>query len=146
MATKKTETKKTTVSKKNETAKAKKPARNENVEETPEVTENSPKVRYNSLVIQEQGARYKTLLTEKYKNRKKWEQPDFRKIKSLIPGTVIKIHVTEGQKVKEGDLMMVLEAMKMKNKIYFPIDGTVKKIYVSENERVPKGYLMIELK
>ena len=42
--------------------------------------------------------------------------------------------------------MMVLEAMKMKNKIYFPIDGTVKKIYVTENEKVPKKHLMVELK
>ena len=139
MATKKVETKKAPASKKNETVKSK-------TEEVQEEAEKSAKVRYNSLVIQEQGAKYKTLLTEKYKHRKKWEKPDFRKIKSLIPGTVIKIYVEEGQKVKEGDLMMILEAMKMKNKIYFPIDGTVNKIYVTEEERVPKDYLMIELK
>ena len=107
--------------------------------------EEAQKPRFSSLVIQEQGAKYKTLLTEKYKNRKVWEQPDERKIKSLIPGTVIKVYVEEGQKVKEGDLMMILEAMKMKNKIYFPMDGTVKKIYVSEEEKVPKDHLMIEL-
>ena len=139
MATKKTETKKAQASKKNETTKSKK-------EITPEVNEDTSKVRYSSLVIQEQGARYKTLLTEKYKNRKKWEEPNFKQIKSVIPGTIVKIYVEEGQKVKEGDLMMVLEAMKMKNKMYFPIDGTVKKIYVKEEERVPKDYLMIELK
>ncbi len=107
--------------------------------------EEAQKTRFSSLVIQEQGAKYKTLFTEKYKNRKKWEQPDVRKIKSLIPGTVIKVYVEEGQKVKEGDLMMILEAMKMKNKIYFPIDGKVKKIYVTEEEKVPKDHLMIEL-
>lgn len=107
--------------------------------------EEAQKPRFSSLVIQEQGAKYKTLLTEKYKNRKIWEQPDVRKIKSLIPGTVIKVYVEEGQKVKEGDLMMILEAMKMKNKIYFPMDGTVKKIYVTEEEKVPKDHLMIEL-
>ena len=102
------------------------------------------KVRFNTLVIND--VKYKTLFTEKYKNRKKWEEPDFKKMYSEIPGTVIKVYVEEGQKVKEGDLMMVLEAMKMKNKIYFPIDGTVKKIYVTENEKVPKKHLMIELK
>ena len=103
------------------------------------------KIRYSSLMLQVQGAKYKTLLTEKYKNREKWEKPDLKKILSDIPGTVIKVYVEEGQKVKEGDLMMILEAMKMKNKIHFPIDGTVKKIYVTENETVPKRHLMIEL-
>jgi len=106
--------------------------------------EETPKVRFNTLVVN--GDKYRTLFTEKYKNRKKWEQPDFKKITSVIPGTVIKVYVKEGQKVKEGDLMMVLESMKMKNKIYFPIDGTVKKIHISEGERIPKNHLMIELK
>ncbi|MCB2197522.1 MAG: acetyl-CoA carboxylase biotin carboxyl carrier protein subunit [Bacteroidetes bacterium] len=139
MATKKTETKKATVSQKKEPAKTKE-------QKSAKARENAPKVRYSSLVLQEQGARYRTLLTEKYKNRRKWEKPNFKKIKSVIPGTVVKIYVEEGQKVKEGDLMMILEAMKMKNKIYFPIDGTVKKIYVKEEQRVPKDHLMIELK
>ena len=139
MTTKKTGTKKDTESKKNEPAKSKK-------EVAPVEKEEAPKIRYNSLVLQEQGARYKTLFTEKYKNRKKWEKPDLKKVKSLIPGTVIKVYVEEGQKVKQGDLMMVLEAMKMKNKMYFPMDGSVKKIYVTEEERVPKDHLMIELK
>lgn len=102
------------------------------------------KVRFKTLVIND--VKYKTLLTEKFKNREKWEEPNLKKILSQIPGTVIKVYVEEGQKVKEGDLMMVLEAMKMKNKIYFPIDGTVKKIYVTENEKVPKRHLMVELK
>ena len=106
--------------------------------------EEAPKVRFNTFVVD--GDKYKTLLTEKYKNRTKWEEPDLRKILSKISGTVIKVYVEEGQKVKEGDLMMILEAMKMKNKIYFPIDGTVKKIYVIENEKIPRGHLMIELK
>jgi biotin carboxyl carrier protein len=108
--------------------------------------EDVSKIRYSSLMLQVQGAKYKTLLTEKYKNRKKWVKPDINQMFSDIPGTVVKIYVEEGQKVKEGELMMVLEAMKMKNKIYFPVDGTVKKIYVKEEQRVPKGFLMIELK
>ena len=107
--------------------------------------ENTTKLRYNTLVIQEQGAKYKTLFTEKYKNRTKWERPDLRKVVSDIPGTVISINVKEGQEVKEGDLMMVLEAMKMKNKIYFHMDGVVKKIYITEEEKIPKNHLMIEL-
>ena len=139
MATKKTETKKAAAPKKKETVKSDKVETVENKKET-------PKVRYSSLVIQEQGAKYKTLLTEKYKNRTKWEKPDERKIYSVIPGTVIKLYVSEGQKVKEGEVMMILEAMKMKNKITFPMDGVVKKINVKEDQKIPKGHLMIELK
>ena len=108
-------------------------------------SEDVTKVRF-STISTVHGDNYKTFLTEKYKSRRKWENPDFRKIVSAIPGTIIKIHAEEGQKVREGDLMMILEAMKMQNKMYFPIDGVVKKIYVSEEETVPKGHLMIELK
>lgn len=104
----------------------------------------APKARYSTLNID--GVKYKTLLTEKFKNRKKWEEPDSREIYSEIPGTVINIYVKEGQKVKEGDLMMILEAMKMKNKVKFLADGVVKKINVKENQQIPKGYLMIEMK
>jgi pyruvate carboxylase len=101
------------------------------------------KMRFNTFVVD--GDKYRTLLTEKFKNRKKWEYPDKRKIYSEIPGTIIKIHVEEGQKVKEGDLMLILEAMKMKNKILFPSDGVVKKIYIKESEKIPKGKLIMEL-
>lgn len=139
MAKKKTETKKAAAPKKKEAVKSDKV-------ETVENKKESPKVRYSSIVLQEQGAKYKTLLTEKYKNRTKWEKPDKRKIFSVIPGTVIKLYVKEGQKVKEGQVMMILEAMKMKNKITFPMDGVVKKINVKEDQRIPKGHLMIELK
>ncbi len=106
--------------------------------------EESLKERFRTICID--GDKYKTLYTEKYKKRINYEIPNFKKIYSEIPGTVIKIHVTEGQKVNEGDLMLVLDAMKMKNKLIFPIGGTVKKIHVLENEKIPKRHLMIELK
>ena len=120
-----------------------KPKKSTKIEASPKKAEDVSKARFNTLVVN--GDKYKTQLTKKYKNRQKWEDPDDRKIFSDIPGTVIKIYVEEGQKVQEGDMMMVLEAMKMKNKIQFQRAGTVKKIYVAENEKVPKGQLMIEL-
>jgi|SRR6056297_2092696 len=122
---------------------AKSKTNNETRKDSPKESEGS-KVRFNTFVVD--GDKYRTQLTEKFKNRKKWENPDERKIFSDIPGTVIKIYVEEGKKVKEGDLMMVLEAMKMKNKILFTSDGVVKKIYVKESEKIPKGKLMMELK
>ena len=117
--------------------------KNENTNTAPEEQSDDQKVRFSTFLVD--GDKYRTLLTDKFKNRKKWEKPDPRKIYSEIPGTVIKIHVEKGQKVKQGDLMMVLEAMKMKNKILFLSDGVVKKIHVKESEKIPKGKLMIEL-
>ncbi|MGE0089367.1 MAG: acetyl-CoA carboxylase biotin carboxyl carrier protein subunit [Bacteroidales bacterium] len=114
------------------------------IEEPVVKKEDSLKERYHTLCID--GDKYKTLYTEKYKKRVNWEKPDPKKFYSEIPGTIIKIHVTVGQKVQEGDLMLVLEAMKMKNKLIFPISGTVKKIYVEENQKIPRNTLMIELK
>ncbi len=114
------------------------------IEETVVKEEDLLKERFHTICID--GDKYKTLYTEKYKKRVNWEKPDPKKIYSEIPGTVIKIHVTVGQKVQEGELMLVLEAMKMKNKLIFPISGTVKKIYVEENQKIPRHTLMIELK
>lgn len=104
----------------------------------------SPKTRFNTLCID--GVKYKTLLTEKYKARKKWEAPDPKKIYSEIPGTIIDLYVKDNQKVKSGDLILTLEAMKMKNKIKFPNDGVVKKIYIKKTQHVPRGFLMVEMK
>ena len=102
------------------------------------------KSHFNMLNIN--GEKYRTILTEKFKNRKKWEYPNPKLICSQIPGTILKICVKEGDKVSEGDSMIVLESMKMKNKLEFHMDGVVKKIHVEENERIPKSHLMVELK
>lgn len=87
--------------------------------------------------------KYKTLLTQKFANRKKYESPDPFEIRAYIPGTIVKINVAEGASVKEGTTLLVLEAMKMMNKVIMPFDGVVQKIHVAEGEKVPKGHLMI---
>jgi len=89
---------------------------------------------------------YKTLLTGKYKNRKVWEEPDPKKIISFIPGTVIDIFVKKNQEVKEGDNLLLLEAMKMKNKVIAPMSGKIKAVYVKKTQVVPKNFLLIEFK
>jgi len=101
------------------------------------------KVRCKSLVID--GTKYRTMLNMKFENRVKWDAPNPKKIMSTIPGTIIKIFVKKGQKVKEGDPMLILEAMKMRNKIFFHAPGTIKSIRVKEGEKVPKNHLMVEL-
>ncbi|GAO28238.1 biotin/lipoyl-containing protein [Geofilum rubicundum] len=89
--------------------------------------------------------KYKTLLTIKYANRKPYKVPNPNEIMSYIPGTVIKLKKKKGAKVKEGEVILILEAMKMMNKVLMPFNGKIKKIYVEEGQKVPKGHLMIEI-
>ncbi|HYX10288.1 MAG TPA: acetyl-CoA carboxylase biotin carboxyl carrier protein subunit [Bacteroidales bacterium] len=100
------------------------------------------KTKFKSLTIE--GTKYRTLLSGKFENRKKWENPDINKIYSFIPGTVLKIYVKAGQTVKEGQNMLVLEAMKMQNRIQIPFNGKIKGVYVKEGDKIPKGSLMVE--
>ena len=53
-------------------------------------------------------------------------------VKSPMPGNVLKINVTQGQQVKEGDVLLILEAMKMENEIASPKSGTVTQIVVAK--------------
>jgi biotin carboxyl carrier protein len=99
--------------------------------------------KYKSLVIQ--GDSYKTQLTYKYENRKKWVKPNEKLIYSFIPGTVTEIFVKPGQTLKKGDKLLMFEAMKMLNSIEMPVNGKIKKLNVNIGDRVPKGSLMIEL-
>lgn len=101
------------------------------------------KEKYDILCID--GTNYKTTLTTKFKNRVNWKKPDEKMVKAYIPGNIPKIYVTQGQKVKEGAKLLLLEAMKMKNIVVSPISGTVKVIHVKEGDRVPKQHLLIEI-
>jgi len=101
------------------------------------------KVRCKSLVIE--GTKYRTRLNKKFESRKQYEPPDPKLLLSTIPGTIVKIFVSEGQEVREGEQMLILEAMKMRNKLLFHSGGKVKSIKVKEGEKVPKDYLMVEL-
>jgi biotin carboxyl carrier protein len=99
-------------------------------------------LKYKALNIR--GTIYKTTLTKKFINRKFWKQPNPKEVISFLPGTVMKIYVEEGQKVKEGDLLFVFEAMKMENIVKIPHDGTIKSIHTKEGDRFPKGMLLFE--
>lgn len=101
------------------------------------------KEKYESFTVN--GSTFKTILTEKFKNRKNWEAPNPKLIKAYIPGTINKIFVKEGQKVREGTKLLILEAMKMKNLVYAPLTGTVKSINVEEGNMVPNRTVLIEL-
>ena len=60
-------------------------------------------------------------------------------VKSPMPGNILKINVSQGQAVKEGDVLIVLEAMKMENEIVAPKSGSVAQIAVSKGQVVETG-------
>jgi pyruvate carboxylase len=66
-------------------------------------------------------------------------------IGASMPGTVIKVLVEQGEKVKKGDHLMITEAMKMETTVQAPFDGRVKSISVQNGEGISAGDLLIEL-
>ena len=60
-------------------------------------------------------------------------------IKAPMPGTILKVNVSNGQAVKKGDVLFVLEAMKMENEIMAPCDGTVNGVAVNAGASVESG-------
>jgi len=66
-------------------------------------------------------------------------------VKSPLPGSVIKVLVSEGQTVKRGDTLLTLESMKMENAIMAEQDGTVKQIAVTAGQNVMQDDLLVVL-
>ena len=60
-----------------------------------------------------------------------------------MPGTILKVNVQNGQAVKEGDVLCVLEAMKMENEIMAPKAGTVTQVVVSKGASVNTGDALV---
>ena len=60
-------------------------------------------------------------------------------VNAPMPGTILKVNVQNGQAVKEGDVLVVLEAMKMENEIMAPKAGTVSQVLVSKGSSVDTG-------
>ena len=66
-------------------------------------------------------------------------------IKAPMPGLILDVLVEQGASVKEGDYLVVLEAMKMENTLTAPRDGVVKAISVKNGQTVDKNELLIEM-
>ena len=62
-----------------------------------------------------------------------------------MPGNVLATHVKEGDAVREGQLLLVLEAMKMQHRITAPFEGSVKELHVGEGDQVDNGALLVML-
>ena len=66
-------------------------------------------------------------------------------IKAPMPGTILKVNVSNGQAVKKGDVLFVLEALKMENEIMAPCDGTVNGVAVNAGASVETGTALCTL-
>lgn len=66
-------------------------------------------------------------------------------VNAPLPGTVLSVNVSNGQSVKSGDVLLVIEAMKMENEIMAPRDGTVTSVAVSKGQAVESGTALVYL-
>ena len=66
-------------------------------------------------------------------------------VTAIMPGKIIRVLVTEGDEVAEGDIVCVLEAMKMENELKAPTAGTVKALYVQPGQDVESGAVLAEI-
>ena len=103
----------------------------------------SEQENYTALALE--SGTFETRVTKKFGQRKLFEKQDPRVIKAGIPGVIDTIETGIGTSVKQGDTLMILEAMKMRNKIKAPFDGKIKVVRVATGEKVTKGQGLIEL-
>ena len=66
-----------------------------------------------------------------------------QKVESPMPGTILDVRVKVGDSVKQGDVVMILEAMKMENEILAPCDGTIADVRVQKSSTVDSGALLV---
>ena len=60
-----------------------------------------------------------------------------------LPGTVVKVHVAQGDAVEVGDTLVAIEAMKMEHEVHAPLAGTVTEVHVNSGEQVEAGQLLV---
>ncbi len=102
-----------------------------------------------SFVVSVNGNKYQLQVKDKYDELLKSLGLDnlntskVNEIKAPMPGLVLDLRVSEGDKVQKGDAVLVLEAMKMENIIKSPTDGIIKKINVKKGVAVEKNQVLV---
>jgi len=79
----------------------------------------------------------------KPKEEKKGTSVEGTPVEAPMPGIIIRLEKSEGDKVEEGDVLLILEAMKMENSITSPASGVVKEIRCKEGDNVQKGQVLV---
>ncbi len=87
---------------------------------------------------------YYTRVPDWYKNREVYKPLNQKVLLAFIPGTIREMEVKVGDVVESGDLLMILEAMKMNNEVKALIGGKIKSIHVKEGDMVRKNQLIID--
>lgn len=67
------------------------------------------------------------------------------KINSPMPGNILSVKASAGQAVKKGDVLMILEAMKMENEICAPQDGTIASVQAAAGDSVESGDVLVTM-
>lgn len=102
-----------------------------------------PTQDFSELIIEDTS--YRTQLNPMYRKRKPYQPVNPSHLKSFMPGNIPEVRVKEGDHVKSGDTLLILEAMKMKNLIKAPFDGIITHIHVKQGDIVPKNSILIEI-
>jgi biotin carboxyl carrier protein len=97
---------------------------------------------FQSLVLDD--TTYETHHTRKFASRKRWEAANPDEMRAFLPGVIQAVYATPGQRVRRGEPLLVLEAMKMRNDVVSPRDGVIEAVHVRLGEMVAKGQLMIQ--
>lgn len=102
-----------------------------------------------NFIIRVNGNKYTIQLKDKYDDLLKELGIDtsaalkVKEMKAPMPGLVVDVRVKEGDTVKKGDPLVVLQAMKMENILKSPADVTVKKIHIKKDDTIEKNQIMI---
>ena len=83
---------------------------------------------------------------EKVEKKEPSKAVDCTEILSPIQGNVIDVKVSVGQKVKTGDILLLIEAMKLENEVNSSVDGEVVEVLVSKGQNVSTNELLIRIK
>ena len=93
--------------------------------------------KYSGEILQETLAKLKSTAPQEVLKQKKLKAP--------MPGLIVRVEVQEGQVIKSGEGVVIMEAMKMENEIKSPYEGKVKKILVREKQTVDKDQVLLVL-
>ena len=102
-----------------------------------------------SFIIRVNGNKYTVQLKDKYDElleklgMNNTSAAKIKDVKAPMPGLVVDIRVKEGDQIKKGDALVVLQAMKMENILKCPADVTIKKVHVKKDDAIEKNQLII---
>jgi biotin carboxyl carrier protein len=105
-------------------------------------TADGPAVLVHGHVLTPQAMTEREVLMQRYGARGESTQ-DAKEVRAPMPALVVRIEVQPGQKVRKGDGLIVLEAMKMENEVKSPRDGTVHEVCAQQGKSVEKNEVLL---